>query len=272
MMTGQTTLQTSLPGHALQTSKMPGHWLLARLGKRVLRPGGLHLTQQMLDALDIQPTDDVVEFAPGFGLTTQLTLRRKPATYTAIERDEAAAQHVRRYLQGPQQRCQIGSAEASGLPAASATVLYGEAMLTMQPPSTKEQIMREAYRVLKPGGRYGIHELCLIPDDLPKRMKDAIEHALSQAIHVGARPLTPAEWRQALESCGFTVRSTATAPMHLLEPERLIQDEGFIRTVRFVWNVMRDREARQRVMAMRRTFRHYRTHLAAILVIAVKPE
>jgi len=30
-----------LPGSDLDVAKMPGHWLLARLGKRVLRPGGL---------------------------------------------------------------------------------------------------------------------------------------------------------------------------------------------------------------------------------------
>ena len=29
-----------LPGSELDVAKMPGHWLLARLGKRVLRPGG----------------------------------------------------------------------------------------------------------------------------------------------------------------------------------------------------------------------------------------
>ena len=28
--------------------KMPGHWVLARMGKRVLRPGGLELTRRLL--------------------------------------------------------------------------------------------------------------------------------------------------------------------------------------------------------------------------------
>jgi hypothetical protein len=27
---------------------MPGHWVLARMGKRVLRPGGLELTRRLL--------------------------------------------------------------------------------------------------------------------------------------------------------------------------------------------------------------------------------
>ena len=38
-------------GNGLKTKKMPGHWVLARLGKRVLRPGGMELTRRMLDVL-----------------------------------------------------------------------------------------------------------------------------------------------------------------------------------------------------------------------------
>ena len=41
--------------------------LLARLGKRTLRPGGMELTQQMLELLGVQRSDEVVEFAPGLG-------------------------------------------------------------------------------------------------------------------------------------------------------------------------------------------------------------
>ncbi len=37
---------------AKSENKMPGHWLLAKLGKRVLRPGGLALTRAMLDRLN----------------------------------------------------------------------------------------------------------------------------------------------------------------------------------------------------------------------------
>jgi hypothetical protein len=40
--------------------KMSGHWLLAKLGKKVLRPGGVTLTQKMLSMLNITSNDDVV--------------------------------------------------------------------------------------------------------------------------------------------------------------------------------------------------------------------
>ena len=262
--------QEEAPSKELDTTKMPGHWLLARLGKRVLRPGGRELTQQMLNGLCIKSSDDVVEFAPGLGFTAQLTLNRKPASYIAIERDEAAADTVRQYLTGSQQACLVGRAEDTGLADATATVVYGEAMLTMQTPSKKQQIVQEASRLIKPGGRYGVHELCLVPEDLDEDTKQEIQKALTDAIHVGARPLTVPEWRTLLETEEFIVHTEITAPMHLLEPKRLIQDEGFWGAFRFVRNVLRDSEARHRVKTMRKVFQTYEKHLAAIMLVGIK--
>lgn len=265
-----TNSQEGVLGEELNTTKMPGHWLLARLGKRVLRPGGRELTQQMLNGLCIKSSDDVVEFAPGLGFTTQLTLKQKPASYTAVERDEAAANAVRRYLTGGTQTCLIGQAEETGLPDTTATVVYGEAMLTMQTPAKKQQIVQEAFRLMKPTGRYGIHELCLVPDDLDEDTKQEIQKALTDAIHVGARPLTVSEWRTLLEAEGFIVHTQATTAMHLLEPKRLIQDEGFWGALRFVRNALSDSEARQRVKTMRKVFRTYEENLAAIMLVGIK--
>lgn len=74
--------------------------------------------------------------------------------------------------------------------------------------------------MLKPGGRYGIHELCLIPDDLAEGTKQEIQNDLSTVIHHGTRPLTIAEWQGLLKAEGFSVQTQAQAPMHLLEPWR----------------------------------------------------
>lgn len=252
--------------------KMPGHWVLAKMGKRVLRPGGLELTRRLLDDLHIGKGDRVVEFAPGLGVTARLTFARNPATYVAIERDSKAAATVDGYLTPPNQVCVRGTAEETGLPNASASVVYGEAMLSMQQPAARLRIVAEATRLLEPGGRYGIHELCLTPDDVDLAISDAIRHGLSGEIHVGIRPLTRREWRELLASAGLTVVAERTAPMHLLEPARVVSDEGLMRAIRFAWNVAWNGEARRRVLAMRRVFRTHRKNLAAITLVAVKPE
>lgn len=249
---------------------MPGHWLLAKMGKRVLRPGGLQLTRRLLEALEINEADDVVELAPGLGVTARLTLARHPSTYRAVERDASAAAIVQSYLVPPWQECVVGTAEDTGFPSESASVVYGEAMLSMQPASTKRRIIDEASRLLRRGGRYGIHELCLVPDDVSAEVRIEIEQALSDEIHVGVRPLTRAEWHDTLRAAGLEVVAEHLAPMHLLEPHRLVQDEGVLRAMRFIWNVARHSQARKRVLGMRRLFRKHQSHLGAIAIVAVK--
>jgi len=258
------------PGEGLKTEKMPGHWVLARLGKRVLRPGGMELTRRMLSFLAIKPSDDVIEFAPGMGTTARLTLALEPSSYTAVERDEAAAKIVSSYLTGPRKECVVGNASDTSLPAESATVVYGEAMLTMQSDEVKRTIVREANRLLTHGGRYGIHEMCLMHEDLNVEAKQAVERSLTGVVHHGVRPLTVAEWQQLLESEGFEVKAVETAAMSLLEPGRLIKDEGFAGAMRFVLNVLRDGEARRRVFEMRKTFRRNRKLIGAVAFLAVK--
>jgi ubiquinone/menaquinone biosynthesis C-methylase UbiE len=248
--------------------KMPGHWLLASLGKKVLRPGGIGMTCCMLEALQISESDTVVEFAPGLGVTARMTLERKPAKYIAIEQDEQAASQVRQYLHGDDQHCIVASAEQTGLPDASATVIYGEAMLTMQSSTQKNRIIGEARRLLKPGGRYAIHEMCLRPEDLDAAVKEKIQKDLSQVIRVNARPLTIKEWTQLLKEHGFEVEMVRTAPMHLLRPKRMLEDEGLRDLLKIVYNVIRNPQARRRVLAMRRQFLKYSDHLQAVSIIA----
>ncbi len=144
-------------------------------------------------------------------------------------------------------------------------------MLSMNTQAHKEMIAAEAFRLLRSGGRYGIHELCLVPDDMPGIQKLRISRELSSTIHVGARPLTTDEWQALLENAGFRVVRKGHAPMHLLRPKRLIEDEGVLGALRIVKNVLIDRAARRRVLAMRRVFERYRHNLGAIYLVAQKP-
>lgn len=258
------------PCDGLKTERMAGHWVLARAGKRVLRPGGFGLTRQMLASLDVDEFDDVVEFAPGLGVTARLALAAQPASYTGVERDERAASVVRNYLAGETQRCVVANAERTGLPEGSASVVYGEAMLTMQTAETKRRIISEARRLLGDGGRYAIHELCLTPDGIDDEVRAAIERELSRVVHVGVRPLTAVEWRALLEAHGFEIQTAIEAPMRLLEPARVVRDEGLLGAIRFAFNVLRDPDVRSRVRAMRRVFRSHAPHLTAITLVAVK--
>ncbi|RVW02600.1 hypothetical protein EF834_12855 [Rhodococcus spongiicola] len=74
---------------------LPGHWLLARLGKKVLRPGGRELTERMLVDADLSGAD-VVELAPGLGRTAREIVARGPRSYVGVEADVDEAYRVLR--------------------------------------------------------------------------------------------------------------------------------------------------------------------------------
>lgn len=266
----QGTLPSPKPSPQLEVTRMPGHWLLAKLGKRVLRPGGVELTQRMLGALAIQPSDRVLELAPGLGATARCVLAARPLSYIAVDRDADAVEHVTALLKGTPHEVRLGQAHETGLQGGSRDVVLGEAMLTMNPMALKQRIVEEAHRVLAVGGRYGIHELSLVPDDLSDAEQQQIERDLSLAIHVGARPLTVGQWQKLLEEAGFVVEATYQAPMHLLETRRFVQDEGLARSLRFVWNMLRDPAAVARIREMRSVFRQHASKMGAVAIVARK--
>jgi SAM-dependent methyltransferase len=237
----------------------------------VLRPGGVDLTKWLLDALAVGRRDSVVEFNPGLGATARLALARRPESFVAVGRDSATLAAVST-LKAPTVRVrgQLADAVRTGLPDGSASVVYGEAMLTMQPERTRRRVVAEAYRLLRSSGRYGIHELCLTPDDIEPALAQEITAALGDAIDMGAPPRTVSGWRELLAGQGFTVIAEATVPMRLLEPSRLIADEGLSGAVRIAARLLRDTAARRQFLQMRGALRRYRRHLGAVALVAIR--
>lgn len=262
-------------GHGQRTapeaSRMQGHWLLARLGKRVLRPGGIDLTRRMLAAAALAPGERVVELGPGVGRTAELLLARHPSSYHGVDPNPEGRKQVAAVLERhPGAEYVVADAAATGLPAASADLVVGEAMLTIQSDEHKREIVAEAVRLLATGGRYAIHELALRGDRSPAEL-EAARKELSRTIRVGARPLPLEAWKDLLTDAGLVVEWTGTAPMHLLEPGRLVQDEGLLGAARFWRNVRRTPGARDRVRAMRQAFQLQGELLSAVGMVARRP-
>jgi SAM-dependent methyltransferase len=264
----------SAPLSSRDDEHVQGHWLLARLGKRVLRPGGVELTRTLLARADVRDAD-VLELAPGLGRTAAEIIARRPRSYIGAEADPNAAAVVRGVVAGQvsaHAEVRVADAAETGLPDASADVVIGEAMLTMQGDAAKHAIVAEVARVLRPRGRYAIHELALTPDDLPEEVTTDVRQSLARAIKVNARPLTVAEWSELLAGHGLVVEHVATAPMALLQPRRVVADEGLLGALRFARNVLTQPDARKRVLAMRSTFRKHRDRLTAVAIIARKAD
>jgi phospholipid N-methyltransferase len=251
-------------------SKAPGHWVLASMGKRVLRPGGVELTTKLIDALNINKNDHVIEFAPGLGATAKITLAKHPKSYTGIEGDEQVAGKLRKKINA--NHCKIIASDAveSGLSDECASKIYGEAVLTMLADHRKSELMREARRMLCKGGLYAIHEIELCPENISSEEKAKIQKDLARAIRVNARPLTRTEWINLLESENFKIKCIENNPMHLLKTTRILSDEGLIRTLKIGFNIFSHPVALKRILEMRSVFNRYANHMQSIMIVAEK--
>jgi ubiquinone/menaquinone biosynthesis C-methylase UbiE len=251
--------------------KMPAHWLMAGLGKKVLRPGGVEMTKWLLENSEVKTTDKVIEFAPGLGITSYRILNLKPRTYTAIEQDESAVSHTKNMLARAgfkNAKVLWGDAAQVPLPDYSATIIIGEAMLSMQTPVHRQAILAEARRLLRPGGLYAIQELAIIPDGIESYHKKRIQKDISRAIRVGVNIGTVSEWRTWLRESGFDVYKVTVVPMRLLEPKRLVRDEGLSGTLRFIFNTLKTPGALNRIKNIRSVFHMHAKHLCAVAIIA----
>lgn len=269
-----TNRELPLPQSDRDPAHLQGHWLLARIGKHVLRPGGKKLTERMLANADIAGKD-VVEFAPGLGLTTRAILERDPKSYRGVDRDPQVVDIISKLTSEKATipaSCVQRDAAATGLESNSADVVIGEAMLTMQTERGKQAIIGEAFRLLRAGGTYSIHELGLQPDNLDESVKDEVRKALARSIKVNARPLTEQEWRELLEAEGFEVLWRGKEPMALLDMKRNIADEGIGGVLRILRNVLGNKDIRARVLNMKHTFDKYSNELTGIAFVVRKPE
>lgn len=269
-----TNRELPLPQSDRDPAHLQGHWLLARIGKHVLRPGGKKLTERMLANADIAGKD-VVEFAPGLGLTTRAILERDPKSYRGVDRDPQVVDIISKLTSEKATipaSCVQRDAADTGLESNSADVVIGEAMLTMQTERGKQAIIGEAFRLLRAGGTYSIHELGLQPDDLDESVKDEVRKALARSIKVNARPLTEQEWRELLEAEGFEVLWRGKEPMALLDMKRNIADEGIGGVLRILRNVLGNKDIRARVLNMKHTFDKYSNELTGIAFVVRKPE
>lgn len=90
-----------------------------------------------------------------------------------------------------------GFLEELPVPDSSVDVVISNGVLNLTP--DKEAVMREVYRVLKPGGRFQVGDI-VVHIDVPQEAKDDVE-LWSNCI---AGALTQDEWKWVLNEVGFT--------------------------------------------------------------------
>lgn len=251
-------------------NKEAGHKFLARLGKTRLRPGGKKATEWLFSQAALTPCSQVLDIACNMGTTSIEIAKRFGCQVTGIDMDKKALNKAQQSIE--QKRLthlvKVQEADASKLPFDdnSFDVVINEAMLTMYANKAKSHLLKEYFRVLKPGGKLLTHDIMLLQ---PEQSTEIVTR-MREAINVHAQPISQDEWHKLFAATGFTIIHADCGAMTLMSPSGMIVDEGIRGTLKIIRNALK-KENRQQFFKMFKTFRRNRKQLNYIVVCSVKP-
>lgn len=243
-----------------------GHQVMAAAGKKILRPGGKAATEQLFQWAEFQPGETVLELAASFGYSAIALAKRYGVKVVGVEKNPESVARARANIQaaGLEDQVQVIEGDVFHLNQIPGEFDYvlAEAILTMQSVPAKAKILQGIYARLKPGGRFLSHEL------LAKAQEEEIHHALAAALRANSTPLSAPNWFNLCQQAGLQVLRHQTGEMKLLNPARVIQDEGLGDAIKFFWNVLTQPLVRNRLLAIRKVFQEYQQELGYIVLCA----
>jgi len=172
----------------------------------------------------LNPGEIVLDLGSGGGIDVILSARRVGPTGKAYGLDMtdemlALAEDNKRKAGVFNVEFLKGHIEQVPLPDNAVDVIISNCVINLS--SDKDRVLREAFRVLKPGGRVAVSDV-VVRGEIPTEVRQSME------LWVGcvAGALTEAEYRRKLEAAGFTNVDLETTRVYELEDARAFLAES----------------------------------------------
>ncbi len=250
-----------------KTNKIPGHFFLANLGKKRLRPGGKKATTFLIESVDFNHKK-VLEVACNQALTSCEIATKYDCQIEALDINQKALVKAQKYLDQKKLNHKIhlqqGNAFSLPYPDNSFDIVINEAFLTMNQNVIKQKALQEYFRVLKPGGFLLTHDIMYLHDDqfVPEMIA---------TINMHAEPLSYDGWLNLFQDQGFVIRDTDHGKMTLMTPKGMLKDEGLINLIKIFRNGMK-KENKDTFVKMRKFFSKHSHEMNYLAIVSQKPD
>lgn len=207
-----------------KVERIPGHVLLASLGKKRLRPGGVEATNWLIENAHIDSNSKILEVACNMGTTLIDIVKKYNCRAIGVDKDAEALEQAKINIKnaGLEHKIELINGDALNLPFEdeSFDIVINEAMLTMLNNENKKKAISEYFRVLKNGGTLLNHDI-----KVDEENSDIVKE-LRQVINVSAVPLQEEHWTKLLKDSGFAGIKVKTGYMSLMSEDGMKKDEG----------------------------------------------
>jgi len=169
--------------------------------------------------IDLRPGETVLDLGSGGGIDVLLSARRVGPTGKAYGLDMTAdmlalARENQRQSGIANAEFLEGQIEAIPLPANSVDVVISNCVINLS--SDKDRVLQEAFRVLRPGGRFAVSDVVVRGNEIPAAIRQ------SMLLWVGciAGALEEQEYRAKLNAAGFDRISIEPTRVYNIEDAR----------------------------------------------------
>lgn len=225
-------------------------FMAKHVGMTVIHPGGFKATHRLINALGISPGSKVIDIACGKGTTAILLAEKYGCSVTAIDIDEKLVEEAKRLAgkKGLKDKITFCVGDALKLPFKDNEfdAAVSQAMLVLV--DDKIKAIREADRVIKKGGVAGWLELSWkkeITEDFLEKISTVI------CAYCMTNVSTFEGWKKIFADAG--IKDLSVIPLEF-SPNGgfadMVRDEGFFRTLSIMFNIMRNKEIRDRTRVM----------------------
>ena len=202
------------------------------IGLESFHPGGPGLTLELAERCHVHRSSNVMDVASGSGATACLIAKQFGCSVIGIDSSERMLERARKKASECGLAIEFRLGDAHALPANDGSfdaVICECTMCALN----KQSALKEMYRVLKPGGYAGIHDLCW-KEDASARLKAALVELENE------RPETLAGWKQCFEQAGFRdVVVDDRSALLLPSLEQVRSQVGFLQRLKLSWAVVR---------------------------------
>jgi len=231
-------------------------FMAKHVGMTVIHPGGFGATNQLLKALNIKNDSKVIDIACGKGTTAIFIAERYGCNVTAIDIDEKLIEYAK-YLtkkKGLENKITYYVGDALKLPFNDNEfdAAVSQAMLVLV--DDKLKAIKEANRIINPGGSAGWLELSW-KKEITKEFIEKVSTVI--CAYCMTNVSTFDGWKKIFAEAGII--NLNVIPLDFRPNSGgfigMIKDEGLFRAISIMFNIMNNKEIKNRVKIMNRFFK-----------------